>query len=69
MERLAADARARTARVVYEDPRFIDYFHAATPEAEIGELNIGSRPARRGGGAACAGCARSHGSSPGRRRG
>ena len=44
-----------TARIVYDDPRFIDYFHASTPEAEIGELNIGSRPARRGGGSSVAG--------------
>ena len=50
MDRLAADARATYRRVVYTDPRFIDYFHTSTPEAEIGELNIGSRPARRGGG-------------------
>ena len=45
----------RIGAVVYDDPRFIDYFHASTPEAEIGELNIGSRPARRGGGASVAG--------------
>jgi phosphoenolpyruvate carboxylase len=50
MERLSADARATFRRIVYEDPRFIDYFHASTPEAEIARLNIGSRPARRGGG-------------------
>jgi phosphoenolpyruvate carboxylase len=48
MERLAADARAAYSRVVDEDPRFPDYFRAATPVAEIDELNIGSRPARRG---------------------
>ncbi|HEX6100588.1 MAG TPA: phosphoenolpyruvate carboxylase [Thermoanaerobaculia bacterium] len=46
-----ADAAARGYRsVVYETPRFVDYFRAATPEAELGEINIGSRPARRGGG-------------------
>jgi phosphoenolpyruvate carboxylase len=48
MERLAADARGAYCRVVDEDPRFADYFRAATPVAEIDELNIGSRPARRG---------------------
>jgi phosphoenolpyruvate carboxylase len=47
MDRLAADARDTYRHVVYDDPRFIDYFHASTPEAEIGALNIGSRPARR----------------------
>ena len=50
MERLAATPRATYRRIVYEHPRFIDYFHAATPEAELARLNIGSRPARRGGG-------------------
>jgi phosphoenolpyruvate carboxylase len=49
MERLDADARAAYRRLVYDDPRFVDYFHAATPAREIGELNIGSRPPRRGG--------------------
>ncbi|GAU23501.1 hypothetical protein TSUD_39800 [Trifolium subterraneum] len=33
--------------VVYENPQFLSYFHEATPEAELGFLNIGSRPARR----------------------
>jgi phosphoenolpyruvate carboxylase len=47
MERLAADARAAYRRVVDENPQFPDYFHSATPEAEIDELNLGSRPARR----------------------
>jgi phosphoenolpyruvate carboxylase len=35
-------------QVVYDDPRFIDYFRTATPEHEIGLAPIGSRPARRG---------------------
>jgi phosphoenolpyruvate carboxylase len=47
MERLAADARRAFRSVVYDNPRFVDYFHTATPEAELGEMNIGSRPARR----------------------
>ena len=55
MEHLAADARDGYRQVIYDDPRFIDYFHASTPEAEIGEMNIGSRPARRGGGRSVAG--------------
>ncbi|MCI4679261.1 phosphoenolpyruvate carboxylase [Rhodoblastus acidophilus] len=33
--------------LVYETPGFVDYFYAATPIAEIAELNIGSRPASR----------------------
>ena len=55
MDRLAADARDGYRHVVYEDPRFIDYFHASTPEAEIGDMNIGSRPARRSGGSGVSG--------------
>jgi phosphoenolpyruvate carboxylase len=50
MERLAEDARQTYRRIVYDDPRFIEYFRASTPEAEIGGLNIGSRPSRRRGG-------------------
>jgi phosphoenolpyruvate carboxylase len=50
MERLADDARRAYRGIVYETPQFMDYFHEATPEREIGAMNIGSRPARRGGG-------------------
>ncbi|KAL9275022.1 Phosphoenolpyruvate carboxylase 4-like protein [Drosera capensis] len=32
---------------VYENPEFLTYFHEATPQAELGFLNIGSRPTRR----------------------
>ncbi|KAK1326560.1 Phosphoenolpyruvate carboxylase 4 [Acorus calamus] len=33
--------------IVYENPDFLAYFHEATPQAELGFLNIGSRPTRR----------------------
>jgi phosphoenolpyruvate carboxylase len=33
--------------LVYDTPRFAEYFFAATPIREIAELNIGSRPASR----------------------
>ena len=47
MDHLADAARTAYREVVHEDPRFVDYFRAATPEAELGYMNIGSRPARR----------------------
>jgi len=47
MDRLADAARAAYRAVVYDDPRFVEYLHAATPIDEIGTLNIASRPARR----------------------
>jgi phosphoenolpyruvate carboxylase len=47
MDRLAADAQSVYRRLVYDNPTFLEYFHASTPAAEIGALNIGSRPARR----------------------
>lgn len=34
-------------RIVFEDQRFVPYFRSATPELELSELNIGSRPAKR----------------------
>ncbi len=50
MDRLALDARTTYQRLVHQDPRFMDYFRVSTPEAEIGELNLGSRPGRRAAG-------------------
>ncbi|PYR93804.1 MAG: phosphoenolpyruvate carboxylase [Acidobacteria bacterium] len=50
MDRLAASAHAAFRQVVHDDPRFPSYFRAATPEAELDALHIGSRPARRPGG-------------------
>ncbi|MEX2272581.1 MAG: phosphoenolpyruvate carboxylase [Vicinamibacterales bacterium] len=54
MDRLADAARVAYRNTVHEHPQFIEYFHAATPEAELTEMNIGSRPARRTGGASLA---------------
>lgn len=34
-------------RVVRHDERFVPYFRSATPELELANLNIGSRPAKR----------------------
>ena len=47
MTRLADRARRAYREVVYEHPRFVEYFRQATPEPELATLPIGSRPARR----------------------
>jgi phosphoenolpyruvate carboxylase len=47
MERLADASCAAFRRIVHEDKNFPAYFRAATPEAELDALHIGSRPARR----------------------
>lgn len=44
--------RAQTSCAAYRgvvrgDPRFIEFFQAATPVNELGRMNIGSRPAKR----------------------
>ncbi len=48
MDALSARAAAAFGHVVKEEPRFVSYFETATPVRELGELQIGSRPARRG---------------------
>jgi phosphoenolpyruvate carboxylase len=47
MERLAAESRAAYRALVYETPRFAEFFFQATPIDVIARLNIGSRPAAR----------------------
>jgi phosphoenolpyruvate carboxylase len=47
MDRLRDDARDAYRGMVYDDPRFLEYFGQATPVAELSAMNIGSRPARR----------------------
>ncbi len=44
---LAGVARTHYRALVYDDPRFDDYFRAATPIDVIERLHIGSRPSRR----------------------
>lgn len=45
---LAQAGRDHYRALVYDDPRFDDYFRAATPIDVIERLHIGSRPSRRG---------------------
>ncbi len=45
--RLSEASRRAYRGLVYETEGFTDYFFAATPIAEIAQLNIGSRPASR----------------------
>jgi phosphoenolpyruvate carboxylase len=48
MDRVGTDARRAYRHVVYDEPEFVSYFRAATPEHELGRVPIGSRPPRRG---------------------
>ena len=48
LDRISERARAEYRQVVYDDPKFIEYFRTATPEVELGRVPIGSRPPRRG---------------------
>jgi phosphoenolpyruvate carboxylase len=47
MDRIADVTRQAYREVVYDDPRFVEYFRVATPELELGQVPIGSRPPRR----------------------
>ena len=46
-EALSQSSMQAYRRLVYDTPGFADYFFSATPVLEIGQLNIGSRPASR----------------------
>jgi len=50
LERLADAAGKHYRSLFHEAPEFLAYFEQATPIAEVSELKIGSRPARRGAG-------------------
>ncbi len=47
MDTLSAHALDEFRGVVRDNPDFVPYFVQATPESELGNLKIGSRPARR----------------------
>ncbi len=47
MDRLATAALGGYRSVVRDDPYFLAFFQAVTPERELGTLALGSRPARR----------------------
>jgi phosphoenolpyruvate carboxylase len=48
MEGLAARSRRHYRELIYEQPDLVDFFHQVTPIEEISQLQISSRPARRG---------------------
>jgi phosphoenolpyruvate carboxylase len=47
MHKLTGKAVHSYRALVKDDPDFVRYFRAATPEQELGQLALGSRPARR----------------------
>ncbi|WOT05108.1 phosphoenolpyruvate carboxylase [Shewanella youngdeokensis] len=47
MEQLADESVLAYRAMVREEPDFVSYFRAATPEVELGKLPLGSRPAKR----------------------
>lgn len=49
MEELATRSRQHYRHLIYEQPDLVDFFHQVTPIEEISQLQISSRPARRGG--------------------
>lgn len=46
MDKLS-DKSCNVYRLLLQDPGFVSYFRTATPELELGRLNIGSRPTKR----------------------
>jgi phosphoenolpyruvate carboxylase len=48
MDQMATVAHTMYRQLVYENPRFIEFWQTATPLDEIKRMHIGSRPAARG---------------------
>jgi phosphoenolpyruvate carboxylase len=49
LDELASRARDAYRALVWDEPSFASFFHAATPIAELAGMRLGSRPAARGG--------------------
>src|SRR2546430_12356702 len=49
MDEIGRDSREAYRALVYGDPRFVEYFHRATPIDVIQRMEIGSRPTSRQG--------------------
>ncbi|CAA6665618.1 unnamed protein product [Spirodela intermedia] len=47
MDEMAVVATDEYRSIVFQEPRFVEYFRLATPELEYGRMNIGSRPSKR----------------------
>jgi phosphoenolpyruvate carboxylase len=47
MDKMAVISTKEYRAVVFQNPKFVEYFRAATPELEYGRMNIGSRPSKR----------------------
>ncbi|PQP93084.1 phosphoenolpyruvate carboxylase housekeeping isozyme [Prunus yedoensis var. nudiflora] len=47
MDEMAVVATEDYRSIVFQEPRFVEYFRLATPELEYGRMNIGSRPSKR----------------------
>lgn len=47
LDQMAIVATEEYRSIVFQEPRFVEYFRLATPELEYGRMNIGSRPSKR----------------------
>lgn len=47
LDKMSEISCTKYREIVHGDPRFVQYFRSATPEQELGLLNIGSRPQKR----------------------